>query len=59
MNLTKTLNYNVCRAEKIDTMPAEDFFKELQAQAFNHANELLGEVAGAAQRLWTSEIVMR
>jgi hypothetical protein len=40
-------------------MPADDFFKELQAQAFNHVNELLGEVAGAAQRLWTSDIIMR
>ena len=40
-------------------MPADDFFKELQAQAFNHVHELLGEVAGAAQRLWTSDIIMR
>ncbi len=32
---------------------------ELQAEAFAHAHELLGEVAEAAQRLWTSALVMK
>ena len=38
---------------------ANEFFAELQRQAFAHAGELLDEVEGAAQRLWTSERTMR
>ena len=35
------------------------FFGDLQAEAFAHTHEVLGDVAGAAQRLWTSAKVMK
>jgi hypothetical protein len=45
----------LCRREGISTGVADDFFRELQKQAFDNAHELLEEVAAAAQRLWTSQ----
>jgi len=35
------------------------FFHVLQREAFAHAEELLGEVAAVAQRLWTSAKTMQ
>jgi hypothetical protein len=50
---------HMCRNENIDTSAAEELFKELQADAFSHVNELLSQVSRAAQRLWTSHKIMR
>ena len=38
----------------ISSQCADGFLLELQREAFTHAEELLGEVPAAAQRLWTS-----
>ena len=43
-----------CRRHNIPRIAADEFFKELQREAFANAHELIGEVPGAAQRLWTS-----
>ena len=37
---------------------ADAFLVELQREAFANAQELLGEVPAAAQRLWTSAKTM-
>jgi hypothetical protein len=47
------------RKHNIDTICANQFFKELQHEAFGHVDEVLGHVAGAAQRLWTSAKTMK
>ena len=49
----------VCRMFSIQTEVADVYFKDLQAEAFAHAHELLGEVTEAAQRLWTSAKIMK
>jgi hypothetical protein len=44
----------VCRKQCVGMDVADDFVGRLQKEAFEHKDELLGEVASAAQRLWTS-----
>jgi hypothetical protein len=42
----------------VDQPSADAFFKRLEAEAFRNAEELLGKVPAAAQRLWTSALMM-
>jgi hypothetical protein len=50
-----------CGAGRLFCIPqqvADAFFKDLQREAFVHTEEVLGEVAIVAQRLWTSAKTM-
>jgi hypothetical protein len=58
-NINKhTIHTLTTRRFNIPRAAADAFFQELQKEAFINAHELLGEVEGAAQRLWTSAKVM-
>jgi hypothetical protein len=43
----------------VDQAAADAFFKRLEREAFTNVEELLGEVPAAAQRLWTSMLMMQ
>ena len=49
---------SIFRVHGITLQAADEFLLALQSEAFTHAQELLGEVPAAAQRLWTSAKIM-
>jgi hypothetical protein len=46
---------HACTVNEAETA---EFFQHLQAEAFRHTDELLNEVAAAAQRMWTSALLL-
>ena len=43
-----------CKARGISETAGKGFYRELEQEAFEHKDELLGQIPAAAQRLWTS-----
>jgi hypothetical protein len=50
------LYYAEQNSSTVTEADTSEFFKELQAEAFLHTDELLNEVEAAAQRMWTSAL---
>jgi hypothetical protein len=46
--------YSVRHSAAVSEQQAAAFFEALQAEAFQHTGEVLGELPAAAQRMWTS-----
>jgi hypothetical protein len=52
------VHYAAQHAGTVNEEETAEFFQRLQAEAFQHTDELLNEVAAAAQRMWTSALLL-
>jgi hypothetical protein len=52
------MHFTTLHAATVSKAEATQFFQQLQTEAFQHTDELLNEVAEAAQRMWTSALLL-